>query len=133
MTTRVEAVQAITSRISSLWAATPIAVDNEPLKPEPNTSWVKASIHHTFSEQETLGAPGNRRFMRKCFAQFLIVSPSHGGREGSDQLVQAMRNLFEGIEFSGITCFAFRDKEAGTDGLCWKVVAEAHFMYDEIK
>lgn len=147
-TTLPEATEALYARFETEWISapgvprTPYALDNEEFDPPAGTDgkgapWVRFSVRHSTSNQETLGRKDNRKFMRGGRAFIQIFVPPGTGRAVSDDLLEAARSMFEGRAFPGTT---IRPKDVITpefgeveDGRWWASTCEAVFEYDQIK
>lgn len=141
MTTLPEAVEAMVGRFAAQWALTaysavPYTVDGETaFRPPSSGSYVRLATRHYGAHQETLGAPGNRKFYRSG-ALFVDVFADHGKAPGSGlKLADAIRNIFEGVAIPGTTVY-FKDvivRELGPEGRWYRVQVEVRFYYEELK
>ncbi len=131
-----EAREAIYETFNTAWAAqTDLTFDSEKFTPPEDASWVRLSVRHNASTQETLGAVGNRKFLRSasCFIQ--IFTAIDEGVATADGLVETARAVFEGTSISGTT-IRFNDvivREEGRDKSWFQFVIEATFLYNELK
>ncbi len=131
-----EARETIYETFNTAWAGqTQLTFDNEKFDPPDDASWVRLSVRHKISTQETLGALGNRKFLRgaSCFIQIFTVFDI--GTATADGLVETARAIFEGTSISGTT-IRFNDvivREEGRDKSWFYVVIEATFEYNELK
>ncbi len=140
-TTQKEAREAIYQVFVDAWTASgaasdglPYTFDNEDFK-QPKTPWARFSVRHTASTQETLGKVGNRRFARFGSAFTQIYTDTDSGTSDVDDLVQVVREAFEGVRLVGTTV-RFMDvivRETGVDGKWFQTVIEAEFQYDETR
>jgi len=119
------------------WGTTSaLTFDNEKFSPPATANWVRLSVRHNASTQKSLGAVGNRKFMRggSVFVQCFTALDS--GVSGADNLATVARNIFEGITLSPETVY-FTDvvvREIGpTDDGYYQINVEASFDYDETK
>lgn len=137
MTTMVEAKQAMLLAFTTAWGTTtPVTIDNE----EHNNNagvvpWVRVTIRHDLSTQETLGKVGNRKFARggSVFVQVYVLG--NEGTDEADTLSTTARNVFEGVSLAGTTV-RFKDvivRETGPSDKWYQTVVEAVFEYDETK
>lgn len=142
MTTINQAREAIYDLFTDAWAVTvptpglrtPITYDNEKYDP-PDTAWVRLSVRHTGSTQETLGPAGSRSFMRQGIAFVQIFTPSDKGVAEADTLARVAALAFEGERIVG-TSVRFLDvvtRETGPEGKWFGVVVQANFEYDETR
>jgi len=136
MTTLSEAREAIYETFNTAWAdQTDLTFDNEGFSPSEEDPWVRLAVRHTASKQETLGAPGDRKFARFGAAFVQVFTPVDGGTAPSDTLIEDARAVFEGNRINGTT-IRFNDvivREEGRDESWCQTVVEAQFEYDETK
>lgn len=138
MTTQNEARERIYQTFVDEWSATPVArvtYDNEAFDPPANLSWVRLTVRHTGSAQESLGPVGRRKFERIGSVIVQCFTPLDTGAAGADTLAQAARTIFEGRTLSP-EAIRFTDcvvREIGVDGAWFQANAEAFFTYTETK
>lgn len=136
MTDNVAAKEAIYQAFVDGWASeTAITFDNESFTPPAADPWVRVAVRHNASVQDSLGRPGNRRFMRLGSVFVQVFTPIDQGTLKADQLAKKAREIFEGKTLSG-TSISFRDvavREIGADGKWYQANVEAEFGYDEIR
>jgi len=96
-------------------------------------AWVRVSMRHTDSNQETLGPPGGRRFLRTGSVFLQIFIPVNTGLSDLDVLIQSARAIFEGVSFNGLRFFDAVARETGPDGKWESAVVECFFDYEETK
>ena len=136
MTTIAAAREAITERFSTQWAAAqpavPFTLENEAYT-APATSWVRMTIQNVDSFQETLGAVGRRRFIRRGSVFVQIFVATDAGVTPADTLARDARIIFEGVSFSGLRFNNAVIREVGPDGRFYQSLVEAFFEYDETK
>lgn len=70
--------------------------DFDPSQLAQDASWVRFSVRSLFSEQQTLGSAGNRRFRREGMAVAQIFFPTNEGMENGGDLADKARGIFEG-------------------------------------
>lgn len=135
-TTLSEAREAIYNQFIDGWGSlTPITRDNLDFNPSGLDEWVRLSVRHTASAQETLNSPGLRRFARFGSVFVQIYTEGNKGTSRTDDLAEAARNLFEGLSLSGTTV-RFLDvvfRETGAEEEWFQSIVEATFEYDETK
>jgi hypothetical protein len=136
MTTLSVAREAIYNVFNVAWAnRTDLTFDNEKFTPPEDKSWVRLAVRHQDSSQETLGAVGNRKFLREGIAFIQVFTVMNTGVKSSDDLVEIARAVYEGTRISGTT-IRFKDviaREVGVDKSWFLVVIEAIFEYNETK
>lgn len=117
MTTQAEAREAIYLRFVTLWGTrTPYTFDAEAYDPPANADWVRLSVRHNRSDQESLGPPGARKYLRGGQIVVQVFTPADTGREAADGHEAVLRTIFEGVTFSGVTVNDAVFTEIGPDG-----------------
>lgn len=135
MATYNEAREALQDVITSNWTATPFVFDNEVFNP-PSQPWLKFCVEHVEGRQDSLGAPGGRRFLRRGFVYAKLVGKIGVGMQVLDGHATALRNLFEGKSgFSGtnLRTYDVTVKDGVNDGFNQSVIVSFTFEYEEIK
>lgn len=136
MTTLTEARTAIYTRWIANWleADAKYHFDNEEFIKPTNLPWLRVSVRHRDSNQDTLGRKPNRKYKRDGSILINIFTVPGKGTKVSDSLVQSARTIFEGETFSGVTVDDVSNREIGlTDDKWYMVVVEAFFSYYETK
>ena len=139
MTTINEATSAIYSRFETQFnTVTPFLFDNEDANTEiePNESgeaWVRLVVRHIGSQQETLGQVGNRKYMRSGLILVQVFTPKNEGRKASDDLVEEIRDIYEGTNFGGVIVNNVVNREVGPQDDEYQVVVEAAFNYHQTR
>jgi hypothetical protein len=110
----------------------PYALGDETINP-PNSTWVRFTVRHGSTSQETLGTCGNRNFDRSGRVFMQGLSPPGGDERALDVVMEAARNMFEGrtIGAPAIRFNAVAVKELGVveNGRWQAATAEAPFNY----
>ena len=135
MTTISQAREAIYGRFNTNWGTTsPFQFDNENFTP-PDKAWARLVVRHIGSSQETLGSSGNRKFERRAVVFIQIFTKADKGTSEADTLVRIARDIFEGINFSGLRFLhgVIRETPEPQDSKWYQVVVEIFFAYDETK
>lgn len=136
MATLQAAREAMYQQFVTAWGATtPYTFDNEIFDPPEGVSWIRLSVRHTRSNQETLGGLGARKFRRggACIVQ--VFAPQGQGVRAADILAQQARAIFEGITLVTGSLW-FTDvivQEVGESEGWYQINVEALFDYDEVK
>ena len=86
-------------------------------------------MRHNLSRQDTLGKKGARKYQRGGDILIQVFTPKNAGRSESDAIVEALRPLFEGETFSGVTVNGFTPRESGVVDGQYLVVITATFTY----
>lgn len=136
MATLPQARERIYERFVAAWGSTSaFCFDNEKFDPPTGAEWVRVSVRHRASVQDSLGEPGLRKFERigAVFVQCFV--PLDKGLSAADNLATAARNVFEGRTFNpeAIHFFDAATRELGPDGAWYQVNVEASFIYHETK
>lgn len=135
MITELEFIELVEETFVAAWGTTtPITLDNEPFK-EPTTPipWVRLSVKHMTSRQETLGAAPNRKFERKGKIFVQVFEPVNKGRKVGATLAQQVRNIFEATSSGEAYFLAGNTREIGPDGKWFQTNVEIDFVYYENK
>lgn len=138
MTTIRQARESIYQRFKDNWTGTPftspeaVTFDNEAFTP-PTVDWVRLAVRNTSSQQETLGRPTNRNFLRQASVFVQIFTQTDAGMNAADDLAQEVRTIFEGVTFDNLRFTDVVTREEGPDGLWFMVVVECFFDYNEHK
>lgn len=132
--------EAVYQRVRAQWTATPFVFDNE--APEGgvdldagSVAWVRFSFAEILSAQETLGAPGSRKYNRRGVVRASIFVPVNSGKRQAGELASAVRALFEGVRFSGLIfddADAPRELGPGPEGRWDQTFVSVNCQYEEI-
>lgn len=135
MTTTVDAREAIYQRFvdNTALATTNYTFDSEQYTPPAGETWVRLMVRHTDSEQHSLGGTNQRKFRRFGLIFVQVFSPLDAGTRANDTVVQATRDIFEGVDASGIKYYNAIPREIGPDGAWFQTNLEITFDYDETK
>jgi len=106
---------------------------NEKYSPPTDTTWARVTVNHEAGEQDSLGSVGNRKFLRRARLFVQLYSTVDSGTRALDLLADQVRDLFEGVSFSGLYFVSVDIRESGTDGEWYQVVVDAPFFYQETK
>ena len=135
--TLTEATERIYQTFKTDWGVTsPLVFDNEKsVAPKPTDDWVRLSVRHNTSNQESLGGVGFRKFERGGSVFVQCFTPLDKGRAGADALAEAARNIFEGKTLSpeSIRFTNTIVQEIGEDDGWYVVNVESLFTYTETK
>jgi hypothetical protein len=137
MSTDIEtARQTVCATLLSEFSATPVSLENEKYSPPTNTAWCRASVRHLTSAQTSLGKVTNRRFDYQALLIVQVYIPLDTGLELADQVVEALRSVFQGRRIAGteIVFGTMTSQEIGPTNDGWfQVNAEVPFNYQEIR
>lgn len=129
-----EARELILARFEAAWGdESDFTFDNEAFAPNESDPYVKVSIRHSTSGQETLGGPGGRKFLRRGLISLEIRTPADTGTEESDRLSTLFIGIFEAVTFSEVRCYDALPQELGTNGKWHLATVDVIFEYDETK
>jgi len=138
MTTQAQAREAIYAR----WKAnSPVpesqyCFDNEKFDPNTVTDgnvWFRFVVRMEESNQETLGPIGGRKYIRRGTIFIQLFAPVDKGKALTDQYLPLARQIFEGVDFSGVRCDDVEVREVGQDGKWDLTNIESRFWFDEIR
>lgn len=139
MVTTVTAREAMLQRFLDNWTGTDLAnvtFDGEQFVKPSNQAWVRVSIRHNASQQETLGGTGARKFMRSGLLFVQVFTPvGQTAVNAGIALAQEARTIYEGVHFSGndIRFLSPIIREIGPEGAHYLINVECPFNYDERK
>ena len=96
------ATEAVYQKAVTYWTSTPFVFKNEDEQDlyRGSVAWTRWSVVEIGSEQETLGAKGQRRYKRTCLLTVQVFTPTNSGTSQAGALTEEARALFEGEEFS---------------------------------
>ncbi len=136
MTTLTQARDSVYERFLANYTgvvAARITFENEEFN-EPNTGdWVRVSVRHTPRTQDTLGGPGNRKFLSHAIVFVQVYTATDTGVKQGDTLATEARDLYEAVSFDGLDFLAGDVREVGPDGRWFIHLVEVPFSYEEIK
>lgn len=126
--------QAIYSLFKNNWTATKYTFENEKFDSQTiSDPWVRLSVKNINSGQETLGAIGDRKYLRKGIIWLQIFVRVATGMQETDQIAETFRGLFEGVRIGDIRCYDGIVSE-GVEVAPWKQTnVKVNFEYDQIK
>ena len=134
MTTVVDARELIYDRFVTNWGSTTdFWFGNEEADPSPGTAWLRVSVTHTDSQQQTIGAAPFRKFQRNGIITFQIFTPITGSNaediRTADGYVDTLRATWESVDFSDIWTRDAVHNEIGPDGDFYQTNLEVGFLY----
>ena len=142
MTTAAEAEQIILRHWLDNWvigsqARTPTAFEEEQIPNDVSvgeTEWAYVFIQDIGSPQQTLGIPGNRRFLRKAQVNVNLYVPQGRGIRVALDLAHEARTIFEGVRLSPLKNFKRADiVRVGPKPPEYQVSVLCPFEYTETK
>jgi hypothetical protein len=145
MTTLSQARQAAYSRFVDEWKnggnpLTPFCFDNEGFDPPIDAAgrglpWARCSVRSIGRRQQTLGAPGNRKYTSRALVRVEVyVAPSVGLKD-PDVLAEKAQEMYEGRYLAGALTYGAVIREVGlVDDDHWFLsTMEATFDYEQVK
>ena len=103
----------------------------EPASPQ---RWVRVSVRHLSSDQETIASSGNRRYQRNAQVWVQAFGAIGSGLGDLDDLIQESKDILEGKNYGGIHASGSADpQEVGEDGRWYEVVLIVPITYYEKK
>ena len=113
-----------------------VLFENQPFQ-TPSGAWARVIVRNEISFQQSLGAPGSRRYERGGRVLVSIFVPSGSATNTADEHAEVARNAFEGkrltsppIRFESSVVV----RETGIVEDDWhQVVVDAEFVYNEIR
>lgn len=144
MTTQAEARKEIIDLFRAAWeanptsAAVPLAFDDvEFTKPSGEDAngralpWARISVRHFTEEQDTIGAPGNRRYLSEGEVTIEIYVAPGGGHQLGDTLSRIAKLPFRGSTLGVWFPSPVRPREIGMDASWFRRDVVARFKYEE--
>lgn len=132
-----EVREAIYEAFIAGWAGySPVCLDNEKFTPPTASLWVRVSVRHLSSSQESMGGISNRRFERAGLIIVQVFAPLDAGGKTIDDAVQKVRDIFEGtriIAGGDVRVNALEVRELGPLEGWNQTNAEAHLTYVETR
>lgn len=107
--------------------------ENEKYDPAADLPWARLTVAHEDGTQDSFGATGNRKFLRRGRVLVQVFGPVDAGIRTLDLLSDEVRDIFEGVTFSGLYFVGVDVRESGQDGEWFQLVVDAPFDYWEIK
>lgn len=138
MTTQAQAREAIYAR----WKANaPVpeaqyCFDNEKFDPKTvpdGEVWYRFTARMEESNQDTLGPPGARKFLRFGTIFIQLFTPVDKGKALVDQHSPLASQLFEAVDFSGVRCDDVEVREIGQDGKWDQTNITSRFWFEETR
>lgn len=136
MATLAEARERIYGDFLTAWGVTSeVTLDGEDFKPPAGDVWVRVAIRHTARSQESLGAPGRRKFEAVGSVIVQCFMPLDNGRTAADTLAATAQAVFEGKHLlpEGIRFTSSAITEVGPTEDWYQINVEAFFTYTETK
>lgn len=131
MTTQAQARETIYGAFKSEWAdRAPYYFDNEVVNTETG-DWVRLTVRHQVSAQETLGPVGNRKFQRNGTIIIQLFTKLGSATEEVDTLSSVIRAIYEGKTLQGVNFNSVTVREIGPSGSWYQTNIEAPFNYTE--
>jgi len=106
---------------------------NEKYTAPTDTVWARLTVSHEAGEQDSLGKPGDRKFLRRGRVLIQIFDKVNNGLRNLDSLADSARDIFEGASFSGLAFISADIRETGPDGEWYQILVDAPFDYQETK
>jgi len=133
-----DAREAIYLAFATVWDVGPVSgytFDNEDYTPPDASPWVRLSVRHQSSRQDTLGKTGNRKFERDGTVLIQVFGLAGKGTEETGDLAKQAADIFEGVTLAGTTVRfnAVDIRETGASGKWYGMLVDAPFTYEEIK
>lgn len=131
MPTHANSHLAIETRFQSNWSNddVPIRFEQDPRK-KPSSSFLRLSVRNLRALE--VGYSGDKiLYRRPGWIHIQCLVPVGKGTQVARDLADTAIAVFEGQQFSGITCRESEIKETGDDGKgFWQVVAKIYFDHD---
>jgi hypothetical protein len=136
-----QAAKSIYVQWMTLWpglsGSTPFVFDNDVI--DESATYARVFVKNRMSEQYSLGAVGNRRWLRYGEIVVRLKGPANVGRKTMDQLVNAVIAVFEGQRLGssgtdvGLMTYAASTSEAPPNPQFWQTQITIPFEYYEVR
>lgn len=135
--TEEQAVELVSDRFRNQWptesSATPFVLENDEL-PLALSTFAQMTIKHTRGGPRTAGEPGKRRKRVGGWIFVKIWGPASAGRQGTSQLADAARRVFEGQSLAlsqdePVSIYVGETQEIGVDGRHYMTSVQFQFDY----
>ncbi len=94
--------------------------------------WARLSVRQLSEDQETLGAPGNRRYLNEGIATAEIYTPIGDGHTLGGQLARIGKLAWRGVSTSsGIWFYQVTSTEIGADKGWFRIDVTASFQHED--
>jgi hypothetical protein len=117
----------------------PIALDNQPFSPpdpdgdDPNIKWARLTVMFINGSQDSLGRPGNRKFVRSGVLFIQCFTPKGTATSSNDVFCKQCADIFEGERIGVLWFKDTRIVTVGPDGSWYQQNVVADFEYELIK
>jgi hypothetical protein len=98
-----------------------------------DVAWARVSVRELTGGQETLGQPGNRKFLRNMRVFVQIFTLVNQGMKEARELASAARAVWEARRISGLNFWDAIVTDSGPDGRWQQTLVTASFFIEEIK
>jgi len=121
--------QVIENVISTGWISTPVAWDNVPLDPPPESNWIRVNILDGDAQRITLNQRYHRFTGIVLISVFTIVGQgSNAARNNADTIAA----LFRDLQISGILFRSPTITNVGISGAYYQINLSVPFQRDEL-
>jgi len=107
--------------------------ESEKYDPPADLPWARLTVAHEDGTQSSFGATGSRKFLRRGRVLVQVFAPVDAGLRTLDGIADEIRDIFEGVTFSGLYFVGVDVRESGQDGEWFQLVVDAPFDYYEVK
>ena len=121
---------AIESRFSTMYTASAIKWENVDYKATPGTSFVELIIDTDDTDQLEITS-NNPTYRTTGSIVCIIYTPVNAGSKASRTIMDAIRTIFCGQQFSGITCCGANLGKGGIKDEWYRTVMNIEFFYDD--
>lgn len=129
------AVSSMQSYFRTQWSsATAIYYDDDKDDtPDDGSTWVRFSIRHDDGGQASIGSPNNNRFRQNGILIISVFAKSGQYAIDAREKAEDVKQIYDGLENSGITYYNASIREIGSDGRGWyQINVVVSFRYDTI-
>jgi len=136
MSTFSEVRNEIYKRYLGTYSSTPYALDNQnfiPPAPSTTVKWVRINVQFTSGAQDSLGAAGNRKFLKSGLLTFQVFTAVDAATNVNDAFCQSLQDLFEGVRIDDIWFLNGGIRYSGIDGEWFQQNVVFDFQFEDVK
>lgn len=134
--TEQEVREAIVSRYLNQFSAQfPIAIDNVSFSPpETPSKWARINVQFNNGSQDTLGRPGNRKFLSSGVVFIQVFTPINTSTNGNDTTARESKILLDGIRIDDLWLYNGRVVTVGnSDSKYWQQNVVIEFDFEDTR
>lgn len=111
----------------------PIALDNKKLEKPDGVKWVRLNIQFNDGNQDSLGQPTNRKFVKQGLIFVQVFTPANKGTNENDDLCKDSLELLDGVRLNNLWMYNGRISTIGSDGEFYQQNVVVEFEFENIR